>query len=68
MHSHVCGCDSHSLDCSGLAKRARLQGALRFLRQAPGVLVEAHNLPELEVAHRIGAEIIGVNNRNFGYF
>ena len=25
------------------------------------VLVETHNLPELEVAHRIGAEIIGVN-------
>ncbi|MFC3931282.1 indole-3-glycerol phosphate synthase TrpC [Streptococcus dentapri] len=28
------------------------------------VLVETHNLSELEVAHRIGARIIGVNNRN----
>ena len=28
------------------------------------VLVETHNLTELEVAHRIGAQIIGVNNRN----
>ena len=32
------------------------------------VLVETHNLPELEVAHRIGAEIIGVNNRNLKDF
>ena len=32
------------------------------------VLVETHNLPELEVAHRIGAEIIGVNNRNLVTF
>ena len=32
------------------------------------VLVETHNLPELEVAHRIGAEIIGVNNRNLMTF
>jgi indole-3-glycerol phosphate synthase len=31
-------------------------------------LVETHNLPELEVAHRIGAEIIGVNNRNLVTF
>lgn len=28
------------------------------------VLLETHNLAELEVAHRIGAKIIGVNNRN----
>ena len=28
------------------------------------VLVETHNLAELEIAHRIGADIIGVNNRN----
>ena len=28
------------------------------------VLVETHNLAELEIAHRIGAQIIGVNNRN----
>lgn len=28
------------------------------------VLVETHNLSELEVAYRIGARIIGVNNRN----
>ena len=32
------------------------------------VLVETHNLPELEVAHRIGANIIGVNNRNLVTF
>ena len=30
--------------------------------------LETHNLPELEVAHRIGAEIIGVNNRNLVTF
>lgn len=28
------------------------------------VLLETHNLAELEVAHRIGAKIMGVNNRN----
>ncbi len=32
------------------------------------VLVEVHNLPELEIAHRIGAEMIGVNNRNLVTF
>lgn len=32
------------------------------------VLLETHNLPELEVAHRIGAKIIGVNNRNLVTF
>ena len=32
------------------------------------VLVETHNLAELEVAHRLGAEIIGVNNRNLTTF
>ena len=32
------------------------------------VLVETHNLTELEVAHRIGAQIIGVNNRNLVTF
>lgn len=32
------------------------------------VLVETHNLAELEVAHRIGAKIIGVNNRNLATF
>lgn len=32
------------------------------------VLVETHNLPELEIAHRIGAQIIGVNNRNLVTF
>lgn len=32
------------------------------------VLVETHNQPELEVAHRIGAQIIGVNNRNLVTF
>ena len=31
------------------------------------VLVEAHNLAELEVAHRLGAEI-GINNRNLTTF
>ena len=32
------------------------------------VLVETHNLVELEIAHRIGARIIGVNNRNLVTF
>lgn len=32
------------------------------------VLVETHNLSELEVAHRLGAQIIGVNNRNLTTF
>ena len=32
------------------------------------VLVETHNLEELEVAHRLGAQIIGVNNRNLTTF
>ncbi len=32
------------------------------------VLVETHDLAELEVAHRIGAKIIGVNNRNLTTF
>ena len=32
------------------------------------VLVETHNLAELEIAHRIGADIIGVNNRNLVTF
>lgn len=32
------------------------------------VLVETHNLSELEIAHRIGARIIGVNNRNLVTF
>ena len=32
------------------------------------VLVEIHNLVELEVAHRLGAQIIGVNNRNLTTF
>lgn len=32
------------------------------------VLVETHDLAELEVAHRIGAKIIGVNNRNLATF
>ena len=32
------------------------------------VLVEIHNLVELEIAHRIGAKIIGVNNRNLTTF
>lgn len=32
------------------------------------VLVETHNSKELEVAHRIGAEIIGVNNRDLVTF
>ena len=32
------------------------------------VLVETHNLEELEIAHRIGARIIGVNNRNLTSF
>ena len=32
------------------------------------VLVEIHNLAELEVAHRLGAQIIGVNNRNLTTF
>lgn len=32
------------------------------------VLVETHNLDELEIAHRIGAELIGVNNRNLVTF
>ena len=32
------------------------------------VLVETHNLAELEVAHRLGAQIIGVNNRNLTSF
>ena len=32
------------------------------------VLVETHNLAELEVAHKLGAQIIGVNNRNLTSF
>ncbi|EMC25290.1 indole-3-glycerol phosphate synthase TrpC [Streptococcus mutans] len=32
------------------------------------VLVETHNLSELGIAHRIGAQIIGVNNRNLVTF
>ncbi|MBJ7541408.1 indole-3-glycerol phosphate synthase TrpC [Streptococcus sp. SL1232] len=32
------------------------------------VLLETHKLAELEVAHRIGAKIIGVNNRNLVTF
>ena len=32
------------------------------------VLVETHNLAELDVAHRLGAQIIGVNNRNLTTF
>lgn len=32
------------------------------------VLVETHNASELAVAHRIGAQIIGVNNRNLVTF
>jgi len=32
------------------------------------VLVETHNLVELEIAHRIGTRIIGVNNRNLVTF
>ena len=32
------------------------------------VLLETHNLAELEVAHRIGAKIMGVNNRNLVTF
>lgn len=32
------------------------------------VLVETHNQEELEIAHRIGARIIGVNNRNLTTF
>ena len=32
------------------------------------VLVEVHNAAELEVAHRINAELIGVNNRNLKSF
>ena len=32
------------------------------------VLVETHNREELEIAHRIGARIIGVNNRNLTIF
>ena len=32
------------------------------------VLVETHTADELEIAHRIGAQIIGVNNRNLTTF
>ena len=32
------------------------------------ILVDTHNLSELEIAHRIGAQIIGVNNRNLVTF
>lgn len=32
------------------------------------VLLETHNLSELETAHRIGAKIIGINNRNLVTF
>lgn len=32
------------------------------------VLVETHNQAELDIAHRIGAKIIGVNNRNLTTF
>ncbi|SUN77470.1 indole-3-glycerol-phosphate synthase [Streptococcus massiliensis] len=32
------------------------------------ILVETHNLAELEITHRIGAKIIGVNNRNLVTF
>ena len=30
--------------------------------------METHNLAELEAAHRLGAQIIGVNNRNLTTF
>lgn len=32
------------------------------------ILVETHNLEELEIAHRIGSKIIGINNRNLKTF
>lgn len=32
------------------------------------VLVETHNQPELDIAHAIGAKLIGVNNRNLKTF
>ncbi|MDQ0222268.1 indole-3-glycerol phosphate synthase TrpC [Streptococcus moroccensis] len=32
------------------------------------VLVETHDLEELQIAHRIGAQIIGINNRNLTTF
>ncbi|MGF0049346.1 indole-3-glycerol phosphate synthase TrpC [Streptococcus alactolyticus] len=32
------------------------------------VLVETHHLAELEIAHRIGVKIIGINNRNLQTF
>ncbi len=49
---------------------ARLKGALSEFATHLGleVLVETHNLTELEIAHRIGAQIIGVNNRNQDLF
>ena len=48
---------------------ARLQELFDFATHLGlEVLVETHNLTELEVAHWIGAQIIGINNRNLVTF
>lgn len=47
----------------------RLKELFKFAtRLGLEVLVETHNLSELDIAHRIGAKIIGVNNRNLTTF
>ena len=52
------------VDCCSLI-RGSSEGALWVCDPSwLEVLVETHHLAELEVAHRIGAQIIGVNNRN----
>lgn len=48
------------------ARLADLMAAARAL--ALDVVVEAHDLPEVERALRVGATIVGINNRDLGSF